>query len=540
MDRTSRAADETLVVGAGPVGLFLAVELARHGLRPRVVERHRWASPSSRAVAIQPRTLEIMEAAGVTSRIEARGVRTSRFHLVLGRRHVEGSFDRLDTAHPHVVMLPQHGTERILEDRAQALGVTVHRGVELTGMVPDEDGVAVVTRGADGLERLDRYAWVVGCDGARSQVRRQAGIGWHGGATGHRFTVADVRMSFPGERDETWLTLSEHGLVAVFPLPSGPDAWRVIADRAPEEHVEPTAASVEALLRTRTSFRPARVDATWVASFQVDERVAARFRAGRVLLAGDAAHIHSPVGGQGMNTGLQDAHNLAWKLALVARRAAPDALLDSYSAERRPVAQAVVLDTGQATRLATARGRVPRALRDRVLGYLGGFELVQAPVLRRTAEVDVSYRASPLSVQEGRAPARSAIHAGDHAPDAQIHPGLRLSRLLRGTGHVLLLFDGGRRDAAAFARLRYVAETIGQRYAAQLEVHLVVAGTERPAGAAEATPTLLDPHRQLHAGFGATPGSGFLVRPDGYVGYRGAPVDVLGLRRYLEGVFGER
>ncbi|MCB9684712.1 MAG: FAD-dependent monooxygenase [Alphaproteobacteria bacterium] len=526
--------EDVLVVGAGPVGLFLAIELVRHGLRPRIVDRRTQHPPLSRAIAIQPRTLEALDGSGVSARLLARGLKVRRLRFRSGSAELDVPLDDLPTSHPYVLVLPQSDTERELEERARELGILVERGVELVHLERGEGPPRVLLhRLSDGAEELRVYRWVVGCDGATSAVRRWTDGDLRGREAGVRFLIGDLRATLPLGRDESWLYTTGDGLCAVVPLPGGEDRWRLIADTRDSDPIVPEADLMRIVLEQRAGLRAHVEQDGWVGSFSVLERVEERYRRGRVLLAGDAAHTHSPIGGQGMNTGLQDAHNLAWKLALVLRGLADEALIDSYEAERRPVARAVTQQTGQATRFAVARGAIPQLVRDRVVGFLAGFGLVQAPFLRRAAEIDVSYRSSPLSSEHGSSPSPSALRAGDHVPDVPIYRTLRTSGLLRSARHVLLLFAGADRPPTTLARLVEVARQTARTHPDTVDVWLVVHAGNAPEACADEPSLLLDPDGHLNAVFGAGVATAFLVRPDGYVGWRCHPIDGEKLRERL-------
>ncbi|MCA9493299.1 MAG: FAD-dependent monooxygenase [Myxococcales bacterium] len=526
--------EDVLVVGAGPVGLFLAIELVRHGIRPRVVERRTQHQPLSRAIAIQPRTLEALDGSGVSERLIAQGLKVRHLRFRSGSAELDVPLDELPSSHPYVLILPQSDTERELEERARALGILVERGVELVHLERGDGPPRVLLHHlSDGAEELRVYRWLVGCDGATSAVRRWTDGDLRGREAGVRFLIGDFRAELPLARDASWLHTTGDGLCAIVPLPGSDDRWRLIADTRDTDPIVAEADLLRTVLERRAGLRAEVRQDGWVGGFSVTERAEEHYRRGRVLLAGDAAHTHSPIGGQGMNTGLQDAHNLAWKLALVLRGLADESLIDSYEAERRPVARAVVQQTGTATRFAVARGALPQLVRDRVVGFLGGFGLVQAPFLRRAAEIDVSYRSSPLSGEHGSSPSSGALCAGDHVPDVPIYRTLRTSSLLRSARHVLLLFAGADRPQTTLARLLELARQTARTHPDTVDAWLVVRGGEAPEGCADEPTLLLDPEGQLHQVFGAGVATAFLVRPDGYVGWRCHPVDGAKLRERL-------
>jgi len=361
--QTNRFDADVLIVGAGPTGLTLAAALAQRGQRVRVIDRLDAGDNTSRAAVVHARTLEVLEPLGVTQTLVARGLHASRF-TIRDRNHVlvPIAFDELPTPYPYTLMVSQAVTEEVLLDRVVQSGGQVQRPCAVVGLTQDDEGVTVTLDDASHL----RARYVVGCDGMHSTVREQAGIGFPGAAYGESFVLADVHLSGSVPRDEVILYFSPAGLMVVAPLPGG--VHRIVApvDDAPER---PDASYVQSLLDSRgPDGESAQVrDVLWGSRFRVHHRVAETYRAGRVLLAGDAAHVHSPAGGQGMNAGILDAISLSEALAR-ALAGQPEAL-DAYSAERRPVAREVVAFADFLTRIATVPRGV-RALRNLLLAAL--------------------------------------------------------------------------------------------------------------------------------------------------------------------------
>ena len=362
---------DVLIVGAGPTGLTVAAALASAGIRTTVIDRLAEGTNTSRAAVVHARTLEVLEPLGVSGTLEGLGIRAQRFTIRdRDRVLVPIEFDRLPSRYPYTLMVSQAVTESVLLQRYTALGGRVMRPRTLVALRQDE-GSATAT--LDNGERL-RARYVVGADGMHSAVRERAGIAFSGGNYGESFVLADVRVSGGVPHDEVVLYFSPAGMVVVAPLPGGLHRIVATVDEAPSE---PDVAFVQALLDARGPERePVRVDAmTWSSRFRVQHRVADVYRAGRVLLAGDAAHVHSPAGGQGMNAGILDAMTLA--SALTGALAGNESALDAYGAVRRPIAQQVVALADRLTRLATVRPAL-RALRNLVLRTLS-----RVPAFRR-------------------------------------------------------------------------------------------------------------------------------------------------------------
>jgi 2-polyprenyl-6-methoxyphenol hydroxylase-like FAD-dependent oxidoreductase len=370
---------DVLVVGAGPTGLALAASLVARGVRTTVVDQQAAMAHTSRAGAVNARTLEVLEDLDVSRRLVKEGVVAPRFTIRDRRRTLMRlDFGGLATDYPYTLLVPQNITEKLLLDRLVELGGTVLRPKALTTITQDSDGVTALFD--DGTTIRARYA--VGADGIHSVVREQAGIGFHGGAYEESFVLADVRMTGDVPVDEVILFWATAGLTVVAPLPDG--SYRIVApvSDAPES---PSVELIQQLLDTRGpgAGRMVVTDVIWGSRFRIHHRVADTYRAGRLLLAGDAAHVHSPAGGQGMNLGIQDAVVLADALARVLA-GEPDSLLDDYSESRRPIAQQVVEMTDRLTRLATLP-RAARPVRNAAIGLAG-----RVPSVRRALAMRLS------------------------------------------------------------------------------------------------------------------------------------------------------
>ncbi|MBE1549711.1 2-polyprenyl-6-methoxyphenol hydroxylase-like FAD-dependent oxidoreductase [Mycobacterium sp. OAS707] len=345
---------DVLVVGAGPSGLTLAASLVNKGVATTVVDAQPAGANTSRAAVVNSRTLEVLAGLDVSRRLVKEGVQAPRFTIRDGSRTlIPVDFSALPTDYAYSLMVPQATTERLLLDRLTELGGTVIRPKRLASVRQDADGVTATFDDGDVL----RARYVVGADGIHSTVREQAGIGFEGDVYQESFTLADVRLRGDVPADEVILFWAKAGLTVVAPLPG--DIYRIVAP-VPDAPEEPSAEFVQQLLDERGLGvgRMVVTEVIWGSRFRIHHRVADTYRAGRLLLAGDAAHVHSPAGGQGMNLGIQDGVALADALAAVLG-GAPDSVLDEYTAARRPIAQQIVEMTDRLTRLAT----LPRALR---------------------------------------------------------------------------------------------------------------------------------------------------------------------------------
>ena len=559
MTEAAIAETPVLVVGAGPVGLLMASELRRHGVECRVVDGNDGPTPlnESRALGIQARTMEVFRDAGVAGTIleQARKMYGLSAYSE-GKKvvHVGFDFAGLDTEYPFVLAFPQSRTERVLLDHLGRLGGAVERGTKLASLAQDGSGVTASMEGKDEAKAEIRAGWVVGCDGSRSVVRKALGLAFEGGEYEERFLIADLIVrDWPAARDEISMYLTPDGPLIVFPLLED-DLFRLVdtTGMVPGEDPNSIVARFSDLIHAHAC-AGARVGAArWTSAFHLHRRVVDDYRQGRCFVAGDAAHLYSPAGGQGMNTGLQDAYNLAWKLALVVKGRSPEALLDSYSAERRPVARGVLRGSDNLTKAVTFRDPIARHLRDKLLSVLGEFDFVGRAAARNISELDLNYRDSPIvgedhegflaSIAHGHVRDRlrwlDALRAGDRVPDVLLDhgdgdgdgPPRRLGEFLSGGRHVLLLFDGP--DPSASSRIE-AASASARSLAGDLV--RVVRVTREPSTGPD---VLADPSGDLHRRFGAPEGDClYLVRPDGYVGSRSRPIDAETLGRSLARLF---
>ncbi|WP_278264813.1 FAD-dependent monooxygenase [Nocardia sp. AG03] len=376
-----------VVVGAGPAGLTAAIVLAEAGVDHVLIDRLGEGANTSRAAVVHARTLEVLAELGLADELVARGIEVPTFKVHDGPKTLATiGFGNIASEFPYTLMIPQDVTEEVLLDRLHRAGGTVHRPVTVTGLTEENDR-ATVEYTASGHTGTVSADYVIGADGMHSVVREQAGIGFTGDTYPASFVLADVRMSWPTPRTEVSLHLSPEGVTVVAPLPDpAGERYRVVAtvDDAPEH---PPLAQIQTLLDARGPGGEIRVDEVlWSSRFRVHHRVAERYRAGRVLLAGDAAHVHSPAGGQGMNTGIQDAAMLAGLLTKVVA-GEPDSLLDTYETVRRPIALDVVAFTDRMTRMATLRSAPARTARNTALRLLTRIPAVRTTLATRLAEL---------------------------------------------------------------------------------------------------------------------------------------------------------
>jgi len=498
---------EVLIVGAGPTGLVLALWLLRRGIALRIIDKAAQAGTTSRALVVQPRTLEFYRELGLADRTVAEGLQFAAANLwVRGRLAGRMRFADAGTGlspFPFLLIYAQDDHERLLIAQLKAAGVEVERRTELTAFEDRGDRVVAHLKGPAGTDELCEAAYLAGCDGAHSRVREHLHTGFPGGTYSRVFYVADVQARGAVINRELHVALDDVDFLAVFPLKAEGHARLVGTVRADAEGAGDLGwDDVSRRVLARMHIQVDRVH--WFSSYHVHHRVAQHFRGGRAFLLGDAAHIHSPVGGQGMNTGIGDAVNLAWKLAAVLRERAAPSLLASYEPERIAFARRLVATTDRAFTLVTSEGPIARFVRTRVVPYLlpalFTSKAVRRFMFRTVSQILVNYRDSPLS--EGRA---GRVHGGDRLPWVPFE------------GQARALGDN-------FAPLRTLDW--------QVHVHGEVQPGIRDACNKRRLPVHAFPWCAAAQRAGLRRGAAYLVRPDGYVGVAGA--DEAALERYLD------
>ncbi len=524
----SGAQPEVLIVGAGPAGLTAAVVLAAHGVPARVVDPESGPTDQSRALVVQARTLELWDKLGLAEPAVAAGKPMTAVVAysnggVLNDGHTLlplGELGTGQTPYPFLLVFEQSKTERLLLDKLAELGGTVDWGVTAEAVTNVDGGVEVTLRGGgDGVQRV-RPRWVIGADGASSTVRHALGLGFEGGSYEQAFFLADVAVTWAQPPDALYVALTDTGTFLFVPMPTDAGQtprYRVLgsvtAEVATKERLD--LSDVQIAIDNHAGVRATVSDAKWVSLYRLHHRMAERFRVGNVFLAGDAAHIHSPIGGQGMNTGIQDAYNLAWKLALAARGHGGEALLDSYASERMPVARALLGGTDSAFNVIVSDRRLVRLTRRLAAPLLpSALRLARSrtPALfAMLSQIGISYAIG------GAPPPEGGPRPGDRAPHAPFltgeHTGESVFAVLRGPDHHLLILDRSQPHPR-------VPKAVAAALAAQpLTVHATpISGVE----------TL------IHDAYGAAAPTMVLVRPDGYVAWRGPLTDVDELATHLD------
>ncbi|HEX4413276.1 MAG TPA: FAD-dependent monooxygenase [Lacipirellulaceae bacterium] len=536
---------DVLIVGAGPVGLTMAAALDHHGLKCRIIDKAPAPSDKSKALVVWSRTLELLDRLQLADTFVAAGMKADGASMYAnGERLMHISLTGVDSPFGFPLMLPQNETERLLAEYLAKRGVTVQRQIELLSFGEQPDGVAGNLRHADGSEESFTVPWLIGCDGAHSTVRHGLGLQFTGSAEPNDWFLADIHVRGPLAKNELSIYWHEKGVLVFFPIDGV--RFRVIADLGTAANTgsppDPTLAQVQAKIDERGPGGLTIMDPVWLAGFRINERKVTDYRRGRVMLAGDAAHIHSPAGGQGMNTGMQDAFNLAWKLALVQRgQGQREPLLESYSKERSAVGDQVLKGAALVTLSATLRNPIAQYLRNHIAPIVSSFGFVQDRLKNMLCELAINYRHGPLTA-ESWPRHLTGLAAGDRLPDAPLTSlaaakTTTLFAELHGTEHTLLLMPDSQGEQAA-ARLASIAVSVRATYPNLIAPWFLLKPSGDPPSANSTLdesriPTWFDRDSKLHEKLNVSGPALVLIRPDGYIGYRCQPADGDELNQHL-------
>ncbi|MEM5382360.1 FAD-dependent monooxygenase [Paraburkholderia phymatum] len=549
-----------LIVGAGPTGLAAAMSLARARVPVRLIDKAPQPDPHSRAIGIQARTLELLEQHRLVEPFLDLGHRARAANLYSnGQRLARLDFDPLQTRYPYLLFLDQSITERLLTEHLATFGVHVERGVELTMFAQGSAGINATLRRADGHIETLHPSYMIAADGAHSAIRHRLGMSFAGKTFEQTFLLADAEADTDWSDDEFHIFASGAGLAGLFPMGKG--RHRLIADHpampsnasasgnpAPLSSIPaPTLDECRQIAKSRIHHPIALTALSWSSYFHLNSRMVEQLRSQRVFLAGDSAHVHSPAGAQGMNTGIQEAFNLGWKLARVLKGDAPDRLLDTYHLERHPIERDVLRHTTFVTHMAEADHGPMKLLRDRVMPVLAALGPLRDAARLTVSELSVQYRRSPLTLERVL---DGGPRAGERAPDALVH--VVDGPLGRAPG-VGCIFD--LHDPAFFSLFLLVdpPEEAASNNGTLLPLHrkpVRAADLDRFVAAVEGLlPGAVriwrvsdangeDGGPSLSESFGRTRPSFYLLRPDGYVCARGRPgSDLNGLLRHCEAWF---
>ena len=510
---------DVLVVGGGPTGLMLANQLARRGVRSTIIDRHSGPAQQTRAMAVQARTLEIYSKMGIVDDALRLGRRASGANMWANGKWTAriplGDIGKHLSPFPFALALGQDDNERIMGAKLHDEGIDVQWNTELVGVQQQEDSAIATIKQPDGSTHTLGTRWVAGCDGARSKVRESCGITFPGAPYEHVFFVADVEATGSMRPDELNVYLWHDGFHLFFPM-RGKDRWRLIGiiPQSLRDRGDLKFGDLTPELQREAGANLAFGECSWFSMYRIYHRCAERFRDRRCFLLGDAAHIHSPAGGQGMNTGLQDAYNLGWKLALVVRGQADAALLDTYEKERLPVAQRLLQTTDRLFKLLVSDSWFAGILRTRILARIAAramtVERVRMIAFRAISQIGIRYPQSPLSQKLGSI-GGGAPQPGDRFPWVCLD--------IDGNGNVDDLFDA--LDDRGFNVLVFGQPAPDSTIVAGGERVSVLAIPESPA------------NRSAQSSIGIDGPAFYVVRPDGHVGLAGTRYDEAAVTRYL-------
>jgi 2-polyprenyl-6-methoxyphenol hydroxylase-like FAD-dependent oxidoreductase len=525
---------DVLVIGAGPTGLTMANLLTRSGVSVRILDKKPEPTESSRAIVVHAKILELFDRLDLTDRMieEGQPLQGAQF-LSQGRPAGKLAFlngrGAKRTPYPFGLIFGQDQTEHLLIQTLGEARIQVEWNTELLTLEQSQEGARAHVRHTDGNEETIEAKWLIGADSSHSSVRHALGLGFTGQTYAQTLFVADLDIEWDLGPRQGAMDLARGGFFLFIPM-LGEGRFRLFGSLPPElaDRDTLTLDDVRRIVNTGSGMHVNILKERWISIYRTHQRMAERFRVGRVFLAGDAAHIHSPAGGQGMNTGIGDAFNLAWKLALVVKGQANEKLLDSYEAERIPFARAILRGSDLGFQVLGATGSGLRLFKLLVLPQI--FRLVSSLSFfkRRTfwlfAQLWTSYRKSPVVAESGSV--KQGLRAGDRAPfglfESGEDVGMSLFKKLRDQDHHLLLFEGKKptQSQADFPELEARVQDLLNEYQVPIHLHAIAAA-----------------NHSLHDAYRADAPALFLVRPDGHIAYRGSAEDLAGLRSYLDGLF---
>ena len=543
---------DVLVVGAGPTGLTMACELLRHGITPRIIDKAPVPTDKSKAFAVHPRTLELLDNMGIVDIFLKEGNECNAFDMYdRGKPLVNAVFDNIESKYPFALMIPQSDSEKILYEHLKSYGVEVERELELKKIKQTDDKVTATLKTKYDSDEIVECQYLVGCDGAHSTTRHQLNLDFKGAPYPNYWLLADCDIDWKYPMFHLSIFIHPSGVTAYFPYRSDRGRLMFELENAPidEEMALPILDDVHRLMEEREIEYNDVSNPNWLAYFKLHHRIVDRYREGRVFIGGDAAHIHSPMGGQGMNTGMQDAYNLAWKMALVLKGKSPETLLDSYNTERHRIGEEVVSLTDTATKMATIHNPVLGAIRNKMMGVLSKITPVQDKIASTLTQLEFHYKDSPIVDErwfesrevEGYVPHGHDLKAGERFKDYSLQSvdggsTTELYKLLKGSEHELLLFTGAEPEDMEIEELSKIVESVNE-YGSLIETHLIIGSREVPSGLPQVPSTWVDDNHEMHKDFGAAKASIYLIRPDGYIAFRNQPASASDLKEYLATVF---
>jgi 2-polyprenyl-6-methoxyphenol hydroxylase-like FAD-dependent oxidoreductase len=522
-----------LIIGAGPTGLMMACELARHGISFRIIDKKPEATSASNATWIQTRTLELLDHIGIADRFLRMGHQCKAINLHTNKKNVAKiSLNDIDSIYPFILMLPQSKTESLLTQRLEELNNRIERSLELIEVKQENNSVISTIKHPDGrIENITSH-WLIACDGANSKVRESCNLFFSGKDLPEQFMVADARMSSHLPNDEIHMFFDKG---TIFPdrgtilaaFPWGSSEYRVTANLY-QGHTRQTFTAIEVKEAVHErAYANYTVDSvSWISPFWIHSKIVDNMRHGAIFLAGDAAHIHSPAGGQGMNTGIQDAYNLAWKLALIIKGKAAPSLLDTYHSERHPVVKYIVDQTEHFTNMALFDKSFTAKLNNFSRELSHNPESISKEIGMQITQLDIQYQNSPI-IDYNESISKNAPQPGKRAPDVLISPSNQLYKHFNNTMHNVLLFTGSTITKDKLAKMIDLQQWLNQKFSGLVKAHIIT--NEK----LDIDNSILDSNNTIHQSYHAEQPTIYIVRPDTYIAYCSDKLDADSIEQLL-------
>jgi 2-polyprenyl-6-methoxyphenol hydroxylase-like FAD-dependent oxidoreductase len=513
---------DVLIVGAGPVGLFCANELLRHGLTCRIIDKKSHLSEQSKALGLHIRTLDVLEDCGLLDKIKQQGQKVDGALIKSNDKIlVDANFSSLTCTDRHYLIdLPQNQTEEILYQSLLEKGGTVDWETELTHISQAPEEITATLKTGNFIQ-LYNANWLIACDGAHSTVRHLLNMEFKGAPYKQMWWLADVHIDWQVNEHRFAAYIDKNGPLACFPM--GGKRWRIVMTATNESLEAPTLNDIAQVFKQRVSDNAVLYNPIWLSAFSIHHRQIQHYREDRVFFSGDAAHIHSPMGGQGLNTGLQDVYNLVWKLAMVIKKQARPKLLDTYHEERFPIGQDVLKKTDMMTRMILLKNPLAIRLRNLFIRFMASIPFIKNQLIKDIAELSISYNKSSIVHISGH---NHSLKAGSYIPNFELIDAVSQKKqnsktLTKGTLHHLFIFAGQKANKIPYAI--QLAQALTQKYAHTIKVHLVL--IEKTTSIDPRISLLLDPNKEVHRQYKLKKTSLLLVRPDKYIGMVQTPIN---------------
>lgn len=528
-----------LIIGAGPTGLTMAYLLSLYGIPFRIIDKKIHPTQTSNALALQSRSLEMLDDLGIANdfvevgqKVNAVTINEKKDTLLQLTTHY------LKSAFPFILIVPQSITEEILSNHLFQLGKKVERGCEIL-QLKTMDGVATAEiQNTLGTTETIHANWIIACDGAHSRVREALGIKFEGNDITEQFILADVTAKSTYPNDQIQIFIAKEGLAALFPLPD--NRIRIVANILTQNishYKDPCIAELQDIVRQRMQ-NPIEIQSSnWMSKFWIHQKVVEHMQIGNIFLLGDSAHIHSPAGGQGMNTGMQDAYNLAWKLAMVIQKKATPELIDSFAKEREPIAHSVLKDTGRMTRMMISKNIFVDSFRRASLKIANRINKLQSRFINRISQLSLSYRHSNIISYEHHY-SRKSPKPGNRAPDVDYIDanGLpqRFNESLRGGNFHLVVFSGKTVKQKKLDSMRALLAFVEKHYPDTIEPVVVSTNNTRELLMGLTKHNYVDQNHGIHTRYRIDKPGVYLIRPDKYIAYCSKRLSITDIERIME------